>query len=177
MDRVEELFIKAFQPHECRLIDEEIKFLQEEANEGNLLAELSLILVDFSFSTIHYVPFNDDENFLDDIQIDCFKKLDALGKIFPLAYKVAGEIYLGKMGKITWNKEKALSYFEKYIEVTGDRDFLEDSESYMKERWEEYKEIHDVDKRKRYHKNVPYNVTYSHDPLYYEDLANKDKNK
>ena len=166
----ETLFQEIFVPSALEITKEEIALLQSRAEAGETLAELCLVLLDFSNSTMHYDSFNGDNDELDEIQEATFKKLDVLGKKLSLAYKVAGDLHLGTMGKIVWHSELAKPYFEKYAEATGDHSIVDGMEAYMHEKWEEYKDIHRLQQVRKILDRSKIGVTYSHDPLFYEGL-------
>lgn len=166
----EALFEGIFVPSVLDIAKEEIALLKKRAEAGEALAELCLILLDFSGSTMHYNSFNGDTDELDEIQKAVFEKLDALGKRLPLAYKVAGDLYLGTMGKIVWHSDLALPYYEKYAEATGDRSILDNLEEYQHQKWEEYKDIHHRQQVRQILDRSKIGITYSHDPLFYENL-------
>ena len=164
------LFEEIVVPSVLETTEEEIALLKQRAEEGEALAELCLILLDFSHSTMHYDFFSGTKDELDQVQEATFKKLDALGKKLPLAYKVAGDLYLGTMGKIVWHSDLALPYFEKHAQATGDRSIVDDFEAYAKEKWEEYKDIQHCQQVHKILGRSKNGVTYSHDPLFYENL-------
>ena len=164
------LFEEIFVPSVLETTEEEIALLKQRAEAGEALAELCLILLDFSHSTMHYDFFSGTKDELDKVQEATFKKLDALGKKLPLAYKVAGDLYLGTMGKIVWHSDLALPYFEKHAQATGDRSIVDDFEAYAKEKWEDYKDIQRCQQVHKILDRSKNGVTYSHDPLFYENL-------
>ena len=135
--RLNELFSKCLTPEKLELSKEELSFLKENSDKYPM-AELCLILFDFSKSRILY-SFNGEIDEHDEIQAATFVKLDALGKIFPLAYKVAGELYLGTMGKIIWHSDRALKYYEQYAKATGDYEIIDNYDKYTDEKWSKYK--------------------------------------
>ena len=173
MDKVKELFERLYCPYNTEINEEEIALLNEEALKHNYLAELTLIILDFSRSTIHYSPLTGTIDELDETQMMCFDKLEKLGEVFPFAYEVAGELYLGKMGKIVFHSDKALSYFQQYTSKTGDSEIVDNYEEYTHVAWKDYLEISKEQAREKYHQRVGKTITYSHDPLYYEDLNKK----
>ncbi|MCR5491961.1 MAG: hypothetical protein K6F32_07535 [Bacilli bacterium] len=173
---IEELFEAIFVPYNMEISEEEVALLKQKAESGEAFAELCLILLDFYGSKMHYNFFNGTKDELDEIQEASFAKLDALGKRLPFAYKVAGDLHLGKMGKIVWHTEIARSYFEKYAEATGDRSIIDGFDAYTKEMWEEYKSTQSRQQRIQIRKAFKGlgDVTYSHDPSFYENLKGED---
>ncbi len=173
---LEALLEKIYVPYGLEIEEEEIAYLNARAEEGEALAELCLILLDFYHSKMHYNFFNGTKDELDATQVAVFKRLDALGKKLPLAYKVAGDLHLGKMGKIVWHRDIAKEYHEKYAEATGDRSIIDGYEEYTNQMWEEYKSV-----QNRQQKAVILEAfkglepTYSHDPLFYENLKEDKK--
>lgn len=164
------LFNEIFVPSVLEITDEEIALLKQRAEAGEALAELCLILLDFSNSTMHYDFFNGSEDELDDVQVATFKKLEALGKKLPLAYKVAGDLYLGTMGKIVWHHDLAEPFYKRYAEATGDQSILDNLEAYYRQKWEEYKDTQHLQQVRKILDRSKIGVTYSHDPLFYENL-------
>lgn len=168
-----EVFEAIFHPYRIELEDSEIAALQKQAEQGDATAELDLILLDFYGSTMHYDSFNGSKDELDDVQVAVFAKLDALGKKLPLAYKVAGDLYLGTMGKIVWHCDLARPYFEKYAAASGDTSILDDFESYTNEKWQGYKEASRSQQVRRILEASKTGITYSHDPQFYENLRDE----
>ena len=172
---VNELFERIYTPYRFDIDKKEIEFLQLEAEKRNYQAELALILLDFSKSYVHYDSFNGTKDELDDIQESCFEKLEKLAKLYPYAYKVIGELHLGKMGKIVFHHEIALEYFKKYAEATGDNEPVDNFEKISHEAWEDYKDVSHYQQTKRILERSKIGVTYSHDPLFYERDDKEDK--
>ena len=172
-EKLNALYKKCLTPSQLELNKEEMSFLQENTKEYPM-AELCLILYDFSQSRILF-SFNGEIDEHDEIQKATFVKLDALGKYFPLAYKVAGELYLGTMGKIIWHSDRALKYYEQYAAATGDREVIDNFEEYTHEKWREYNDNMHRQRVNRILSESKVRVTYSHDPLYYEEYDQKTK--
>ena len=166
----EAIFEEIFVPSVLEINEEEIALLKERAEAGEALAELCLILLDFSNSTMHYDFFNGSKDELDDVQKATFEKLSLLGKKLPLAYKVAGDLYLGTMGKIVWHHDLAEPFYKLYAEATGDHSILDNLEAYFREKWEEYKDTQHLQQVDKILDHSKIGVTYSHDPLFYENL-------
>ena len=99
--------------------------------------------------------------------IDAFKKLSSLGEIHPLAYKVAGEIQLGELGRIYFNSDKALPYFKKYALATGDSSIVDNYDDYTKSKWKEFIDKEQYQVRQKYLDHSQ-GITYSHDPSFYD---------
>ena len=135
------------------------------------LAILISIVLEFHRSNIEYVNpltgFGPGDT-LDDIQQECFSQLEELGKKYPLAYKIAGELHLGSLGRIYFHKEKALKYFKLYANATGDTSIIDDYDNYTNKMWKDYLKNESKHKRDKY-LNKSNGITYSHDPLYYEN--------
>ncbi len=150
------MFEAIFVPYNIDVDDDEIAFLYNEASKGDGLAKLCLILLEFSLSSIHYNFINGTKDELDEIQKETFIKLEELGETFPLAYKVAGDLHLAKMGKIVYHKDVAFAYFRKYVESSGDASLLENFEDYSREAYEKYGEVQNRQQilaiRKAFHK-------------------------
>ena len=166
----QELFEAIFKWGQIKVSEEEIAALRERSEKREYLAELCLILLDFSESKMHYNWFNGTVDELDKIQKEAFVKLEALGKHLPLAYKVAGDLYLGTMGKIVWHQDLGLPFFEKYASATGDRSILDDFDSYISKKWRDYNDIQYYQQVQKVLKSRKSDdVGYSHDPLFYEN--------
>ena len=170
---LEKLYEKCLTPSRLELSNEEINFLKEKAKKDPL-AELCLILYDFAQSRILF-SFNGEIDEHDEIQKATFVKLETLGKYFPLAYKVAGELYLGTMGKIIWHSDRALEYYKKYAEATGDHEIVDHYEEYTHKKWPEYNDNMHRQRARRIMEESEVGVTYSHDPLYYERFNPKNE--
>ena len=164
--RLEELYQKCFTAERLELSEEDLTFLQENSQKYPM-AELCLILFDFAQSRILF-SFNGEIDEHDEIQASTFTKLEALGKVFPLAYKVAGELYLGTMGKIIWHSDLALKYYEQYAEATGDREIVDHYEEYTQKKWPIYKENMFLQRARRLREESGIGITYSHDPSFYD---------
>ena len=172
-ERLEQLYKKCFTPYRLELEEEEMKFLQDNAKKYPL-AELCLILYDFAQSRILF-SFNGEIDEHDEIQAATFVKLEALGKVYPLAYKVAGELYLGTMGKIIWHSDRALEYYKKYAEATGDREVVDHFEEYTHSKWGDYNDNMHRQRVRRILDESKTGVTYSHDPSFYDQFGSDDK--
>ena len=168
-DKLGLIFEKIFSPYSDELSEEELTFVSSCIND-HPLARLILIIERFKVSTIEYKnPLNGagPGDVLDDIQKKTFIDLEKLGEELPLAFKVAGDLYLGTLGKIYFHSDLALPYFKKYAELSGDTYIVDNYEKYTHQKWEDYKDIQSSQVRKKYLKGE---ITYSHDPLYYEKL-------
>lgn len=164
--RLEELYEKCLTAGKLELSEEELTFLQENSDK-NPMAELCLILFDFTQSRILF-SFNGEIDEHDEIQASTFVKLETLGKVLPLAYKVAGELYLGTMGKIIWHSDRALKYYEQYAEATGDREIVDHYKEYTCKKWPVYKDNMHCQRARRLREESGIGMIYSHDPSFYD---------
>ena len=171
-EKLNQLFEKCLTASKLELNEEDMKFLQNNSAKYPM-AELCLILYDFAQSRILF-SFNGEIDEHDEIQKATFVKLEALGKYFPLAYKVAGELYLGTMGKIIWHSDRALEYYKKYAEATGDCEIIDNYEQYTRKKWPEYNDNMHRQRARRIIEESNVGVTYSHDPLFYDKFKNEE---